>query len=197
MTKEAFLNGLKKGLKGLPNNDIEEHIAFYDEMIEDKKEDGISEEEAILQIGSIDDVVKQILSETSFKKLVKEKIKKPSNLRVWEIVLLIIGSPLWITLLLCALTFILVLYVLIYTLLIVILAIVLSLFVSFIACAISMFITLFTGNFITSLLAFSFALISLGLFMLMLLFSKKAIKFTFVLTKKLTLLIKYSFIERG
>ena len=56
MTKEAFLNGLKKGLKGLPNNDIEEHIAFYDEMIEDKKEDGISEEEAILQIGSINDV---------------------------------------------------------------------------------------------------------------------------------------------
>ena len=50
MNKEEFLNSLRKRLKGLPNNEIEERISFYSEMIDDRVEEGMSEEEAILQM---------------------------------------------------------------------------------------------------------------------------------------------------
>ena len=35
MNKEEFLNALRSNLKGLPSDEIEERISFYDEMIED------------------------------------------------------------------------------------------------------------------------------------------------------------------
>lgn len=34
MSKKEFLNKLRKGLFGLPKDDIEEHINFYGEMID-------------------------------------------------------------------------------------------------------------------------------------------------------------------
>ncbi len=34
MSKKEFLNQLRKGLFGLPKDDIEEHINFYSEMID-------------------------------------------------------------------------------------------------------------------------------------------------------------------
>lgn len=71
MNKQAFLSALRKGLTGLPENDIEHSIEFYSEMIDDRIEEGMSEEEAAASIGNIDDIVSQILSETSLTKLVK------------------------------------------------------------------------------------------------------------------------------
>ena len=53
MTKQEFLLNLRKGLLGLPPQDIEERLAFYNEMIEDRIEDGLSEEEAVAEMGRI------------------------------------------------------------------------------------------------------------------------------------------------
>ena len=47
MNKQEFLSQLRKGLAGLPQNDIEERLAFYGEMIDDRIEEGLSEEEAV------------------------------------------------------------------------------------------------------------------------------------------------------
>ena len=47
MNKEEFLSELRTKLSGLPQEDIEERISFYSEMIDDRMEDGISEEEAV------------------------------------------------------------------------------------------------------------------------------------------------------
>ena len=52
MTKREFLAQLRKGLSGLPQDDIEERLTFYGEMIEDRKEEGLSEEEAVSAVGS-------------------------------------------------------------------------------------------------------------------------------------------------
>ena len=36
MNKEEFLNELKKGLSGIPENDRNERVTFYSEMIDDR-----------------------------------------------------------------------------------------------------------------------------------------------------------------
>ena len=45
MNKQEFFEQLRKGLSGLPKDDIEERLTFYKEMIEDRIEDGLSEED--------------------------------------------------------------------------------------------------------------------------------------------------------
>ena len=62
MEKEEFLEELRNRLNGLPQKDIDERVSFYSEMIDDRVEDGMTEEEAINNIGGIDEVVKQIAS---------------------------------------------------------------------------------------------------------------------------------------
>ena len=46
MNKDLFMNELMARLSGLPQADIEERLAFYSEMIDDRIEDGMTEEEA-------------------------------------------------------------------------------------------------------------------------------------------------------
>lgn len=100
MTKNEFLEELGKRLSSLPQEDKNRSLEYYNEMITDRMEDGVAEEEAVLALGSLEDIVAQIVAETPMKNLVKEKLKKKRALRAWEIVLLAVGSPIWISLLL-------------------------------------------------------------------------------------------------
>ncbi len=52
MNKREFLQKLENGLSGLPREDIEQRLSFYAEMIDDRIEDGFSEEEAVAGIGT-------------------------------------------------------------------------------------------------------------------------------------------------
>ena len=74
MTKQMFLASLREGLQGLPPADVEERIAFYDEMIDDRMEEGLTEEEALAEIGTVESVIAQIAEETPLAKLVKELV---------------------------------------------------------------------------------------------------------------------------
>ena len=103
MKKQEFLNELRKQLAGLPKDDLDNRINFYEEMINDRMDEGLSEEEAVADIGTVDDIVKQIASETPMLRLVAEKAKPKRTLRVWEIVLIVLGFPLWLPLLIVGL----------------------------------------------------------------------------------------------
>ena len=81
MNKKEFLDELRSKLRGLPKKDLENRINFYDEMISDRMDEGKSEEEAISEIGSVDEIVNQIASETSLVRLVKEKARPQRSLR--------------------------------------------------------------------------------------------------------------------
>ena len=96
MNKTEFTEQLRMSLKGLSEADINKSVDFYEEMIEDRIEDGIPEEEAVSALGSIDEIKGKILEEIPIAKIVKEKIKPKRALRGWEIALLIIGSPVWV-----------------------------------------------------------------------------------------------------
>ena len=119
MTKKEFLSSLRSKLQGLPPSDIDERISFYSEMIDDRMDEGKSEEEAIAEIGNVDDVVMEIAKDTPLVKLVKEKMKPRRRIRAWEIVLIALGFPLWFPLLVTALVLIMVFWILVWVLVIV------------------------------------------------------------------------------
>ena len=74
MNKQEFLRGLRTALSGLPQDDIEERVTFYGEMIDDRIEEGMSEDEAVAGIGTVDEVRAQTIAEIPLQKLVKEKV---------------------------------------------------------------------------------------------------------------------------
>ena len=99
MNKIEFINELERRLTGLPEDDKKERLAFYNEMISDRVDEGKTEEEAVNDLGGIDKVVSDIASDTPLISLVKEKVKPKHQLRGWEIAMLIVGFPLWFPLL--------------------------------------------------------------------------------------------------
>lgn len=94
MNKQEFLRTLGQGLKNLPYAEQDKWIDFYGEMIDDRVEEGLSEEEAVAAIGSVEEIIQQILSQTQ-----PEVKKKKQQLKTWQLVMLIVGSPLWLALL--------------------------------------------------------------------------------------------------
>lgn len=131
MTKQEFLNELRTKLSGLPKDEIEERLAFYGEMIDDRVEDGRTEEEAVSDIGSVDEISSQIIAETPFSKIAKEKIKNKKRMKAWEIVLLVLGSPIWLSLLIAAFAVVLSVYVVLWSVIVSLW----SVFASLVGCA--------------------------------------------------------------
>lgn len=115
MSREEFLTEIQKRLSGLPQADMDERLAFYREMIEDRVEEGITEEDAVAEIGTVDLVVEQIMSETPLTRIVKEKVRPKRKLRAWEIVLLVLGAPVWIPLAAAAIVVVVAAYLVIWT----------------------------------------------------------------------------------
>lgn len=131
MTKIEFVLELNEKLSGLPQDDLQERLEFYSEMIDDRIEEGLSEEDAVRDIGTIDEIVAQILAETPLVKIVKDKIKPKRKIGAWEIVLLVLGSPIWLSLLIAGISVFLSLYVVAWALIVSLW----SIFAAFVACA--------------------------------------------------------------
>ncbi len=98
MNKQEFLAELRRGLSGLPRDDIEERLSFYGEMLDDRIEEGLTEEEAVSAAGSVDEIVRQTVADIPLAKIAKERIRPKRRLRAWETVLLVLGSPVWLSL---------------------------------------------------------------------------------------------------
>lgn len=111
MTKLQFILELRGKLSGMPKADMEERLTFYSEMIEDRMEEGLTEKQAVEEIGSVDEIASQILDEIPLKSIKKEISKTKKQLKVWEIVLLVLGFPLWFSLIIAAVVVIASIYV--------------------------------------------------------------------------------------
>lgn len=132
MTKQEFLSELKKRLSCLPEQDREERIDFYSEMIDDRMEEGLTEAEAVSEIGSVNEIAEQIIADTPLIKLAKERIKPKKRWQAWEIILLILGSPIWLSLAVAAFAVALSLYAVLWSLVVTVWAV----FVTFAACSV-------------------------------------------------------------
>lgn len=117
MDKQTFFRALRENLRGLPQEDAERSLEFYEEMVNDRMEEGASEEEAVAALGSVEEITAQVLSEIPLAKLVKAKVKPNRALKVWEIVLLILGAPVWLPLILAVAVVLLAVYVTLWALL--------------------------------------------------------------------------------
>ena len=163
MCKQEFLTQLRKGLSGLPQRDIEERLSFYSEMIDDRMEEGLSEEEAVLAVGSVEEIVSQIIGDIPLAKLAKERVKGNRRLKSWEIVLLVLGSPLWLSLGIAAFAVIFSVYVSLWSVIISLWAV----FVSFVGCfvggLIAGIVVACTGNVLPGIAVLAAGLLCAGL----------------------------------
>ena len=115
MTKVEFMTDLRKKLSGLSQDDVEDRLAFYNEMIDDYVEHGMPEAEAVARIGSPDEIVAQVMSEIPLTKIVKEKMKPKTEPKSsgtgGRIALIILLFPIWFPLLITAFALLLSFYV--------------------------------------------------------------------------------------
>ena len=114
MNKQEFLSRLEEALAGLPREETAERLNFYAEMIDDQMEDGISEEEAVARIGPVEALAAQITAEIPFSRLVRERVRSRRKRPAWEVVLLVLGAPVWFPLLIAAFAILLSVYIVIW-----------------------------------------------------------------------------------
>ena len=196
MNKQEFLVELRKGLSGLPQSDIEERLSFYSEMIDDRMEEGLSESEAVGGIEPVSDVVAQILTETSLTKLVKEKVKPSRSLRAWEIVLLVLGTPIWFSLLIAAFIVILAVYIVVWSIVVSLWSIEASLAACLLGGVVSAAVFAFQGNGLTGIAMLGAGIFCAGLSIFFFFGCRTVTKSILLLTKKMALGIKFLFVGK-
>ena len=130
MDKKEFLAALEARLAGLPEADRRSSLDFYAEMLDDLMEGGMTEQEAVASLGSVDAIAQEILMDTPLPKLIKAKMKPKRRMRAWEIILIAVGSPVWLPILIALFAVALSLYITLW-------AVVISLYAADLAFAIS------------------------------------------------------------
>lgn len=182
MTKLEFLQILEKKLSALPKSDVDERLSFYNEMIDDKIEEGDLEENSVSSLGEINDIVAQIISETPLVKLAKQKIKPKRKLSGLELTLIICGSPIWFTLLISLFAVVISLYATIWAVIVSLWSVVLALGLGGVGSIVLTIINLCLGNAMQSVMFLSLIFICLGLAI----FGYFVCKFLTISTIKLT-----------
>lgn len=112
MNKQQFLAALAEALKKMPREERYKTLAYYDELVDDRVEDGMSEYEAIEKLGSVEVIARDLLGAEENEAEPKEKMG--GGRRALVVTLLVLGFPLWGSLMLVALTLLLVAYILLY-----------------------------------------------------------------------------------
>ncbi len=196
MNKQEFLAELKAGLAGLPQKDIEDQLNFYSEMIDDRMEEGFSEEKAVSTFGLIDEIVKNLIADTSLIKIAKERINSKTKFNIWEIILLVLGSPIWISILIAAVTVIFSLYISLWSVIVSFW----SIFVSFIGASLGMIvggiIILCKSDFFIGIAMIGVCFILAGLSIFTFYGCKLSTKGILLLTKKTAVCIKNALLKK-
>ena len=197
MNKVEFFDALRNKISGLPKSEVEERLAFYSEMIDDMIEEGVDEENAILNIGDVDTVAEQIIAETSLIKLVKEKMKPKTKRSAMEITLIAVGSPIWISLLAAA-------FVVVIALFASVAAGLISMWAVFAACAACSLVGVYAliafpilGNALSGIAFFGGGVLCAGLAILMFFACLWATVGSFGLTKKMLRSLKRGLVVKG
>ena len=197
MTKQEFLSALREALTGLPQSYVEERVAFYAEMLDDRMEEGLTEKEAVADIGSVEEIVVQIVDEYPIGKLVKQKMKPKRRLNAFEIVLLALGSPIWLSLLIALFAILLSLYAVLWSVIVSLWSVFASLVGSSLGTLVGGVYLLCTGNTPTGLVAIAAALVCAGLAIFAFFGCKAATKGAARLTKSVLFAIKKVCMRKG
>ncbi len=102
MTKAEYLEQLRACLAQMPTEEREKQLAYYEELLSDMIEDGMSEAEAAEHLGAPETVAAELMAEMPMATLVKNRVKANGRPSALNIVLLVLGAPLWLPLLIAA-----------------------------------------------------------------------------------------------
>ncbi len=196
MNRAEYLDEIKSKLLGLSESDIDKALEFYKEALDDRMEDGLSEEQAINAVGTADEVADQILMDTPLPKLVSATVKPKRAMRAWEIVLLILGAPLWIPLVITVFALALTVVCVIFSLIIAVVAIVFAFIVGGLAALIAGLVGFIAGDGIVALAKFGAALIMIGAGALLFLPCKSLVLWLIELCGRFFKWIKKQFVRR-
>lgn len=150
MDKKTFLKKLSKELSKLPKAEQKERLAFYSEMIDDRMEEGMTEEAAVASV-------------TAREVLLPDTPGEKKKWKTWEIVLLAVGSPVWASLLIAAAAVVLSLYVSVWAVLISLWSVFASLAGSGIGCVVGGVILICTGEVASGIATIGIGLVCAGL----------------------------------
>ena len=192
MSKTEFIEQLRSALNGLSEEDLKKSVDYYEEMIDDRMEDGIPEEDAVSGLGSIDEIKDKILKEIPIANIVKEKIKPKRKLGGLEIALLVIGAPLWVPIVLSLIIMGLSLYMSFWTVILSLYVTDFSLFLSGVFCIVAAFMQ--TNGFATGLFLSGIGVALTGVSVLLFFGFNQIVKGMFFLSKKFVLWLKKLFV---
>lgn len=96
MNKQEYINRLNELLTCLPVDHRLESISFYEEMIDDRIEDGMTEEQAVAALDAPGVAAEKILDDLPAVPRAVAKTRRKSRALLWGAA--IIGSPLWVAL---------------------------------------------------------------------------------------------------
>lgn len=130
MTKHEFLDALKGRLTQLPPDELEKQLSYYAELIDDMTEDGIEEAQAVEKLGDISKISEEILQELPLPVLVNSRVRPGGGWTALSIVLLVLGSPIWLPILIALLAVVLAVYITIWAVIVALFAVVLSIALS-------------------------------------------------------------------
>ena len=133
MTKADFLQLLERALMQLPEEERRRNLEYYSELLDDMMEEGMTEAEATAKLGSPAQIAQNILQEMPLSKLVSTRMKPKSGWTPLAIVLAVVGSPVWVPLLLAGVAVVLALFVSIWALGFAAIAVVIALAVAVVA----------------------------------------------------------------
>lgn len=187
MNKSEFLNILEKRLNAIPKEYRTEILEYWHEIILDKMEEGILEENVVSEL-DINQIVQESLMDIPLKKIIKERAKRSG----W-LAFIISTFYIWIPLLAALFAIYISLW-----------SVVVSFGTSAIGCGglgIMLLIKSVLNGFSVSgaygILCVGLGIFSLGVGILLGILTIKATKFMCYLTKKIFLKIKLLFIGRG
>ncbi len=159
MNKAEFLRKLRSALSRLKKDERRRTLEYYSELIDDRIDAGESETDAVAALGSIERISHQILADAAEQGNLRPDAK-PLNTT-----LLILGSPIWVSLMLVAFAVLLSIFVAIWSVVITFIATDFALVVGGLGCILggSLSGTLNSALFIVGVGCFS-AAIGLSLF---------------------------------
>lgn len=110
MTRQEYLDELRAALAELPADEAARACAFYEEMIDDRIEAGLDEQDAVAQMEPPAEAAARILDElpTVPRAIAQAQAARRTGCgraALWAAV--IVGSPLWVSVLVAALAFVL------------------------------------------------------------------------------------------
>ena len=196
MNKQEFLEKIRNQLAGLSEDDIKKSIDYYTEMIEDRMEEGLTEEEAVKEMGKPEEVASQILMDTPFSKLVKVKVKPKKSLSILSIILIVLGSPVWLPLVAAFFIIILSVYIVLWSFVLVFYSVVLSLAAGGVSGLLASVMIMFNVDILCGVFTLGVVIVCAGLSVLLFFGSNQVVKGILFLSKKIALSIKSYFIKR-